>query len=91
MPQGFIQLPYMNESTKNRFVKEVESAAQGNPNIDMKLVREWQEITKMLEKVPPAPAPEPEAVEPPRLQPIPLRMFRRWHLEETTMPTDRDT
>ncbi len=65
----------MNESTKNRFVKEVESAARGNPNIDMKLVREWQEITKLLEEFPPPP--EPEVTEPPRLQPIPLRMFRR--------------
>ena len=65
----------MNESTKNRFVKEVESTARGNPNIDMRLVQEWQEITKFLEKFPPPP--EPEIAELPRLQPIPLRMFRR--------------
>ena len=65
----------MNKTAKNHFIKEVESAAQGNPNIDMELVQEWQEIAKMLEKVPPPP--KPKIAEPIRLQPIPLQMFSR--------------
>ena len=65
----------MNTTKKNRFIEEVKVAAHGNPNIDMKLVREWQEITRMLEKVPPLPEPEP--TKPVRLQPIPLELFSR--------------
>ncbi len=62
---------------KNRFIREVKSAAHGNPNVDMDLVREWQEITKTVDSVPQGPAPEPKIVKQPRLQPIPLRVFNR--------------
>lgn len=65
----------MTTTTKNRFIKEVKAVARHNPNVDMKLVREWQELTEMLNKI--APQPKPRAVKPPRLQPIPLRMFRQ--------------
>ena len=65
----------MKKIAENRFVEEVEFAAQGNPNIDMKQVREWQEIARILEQVPPPP--ESEEAKPTRLQPIPLRMFSR--------------
>ncbi len=60
---------------KNRFIEEIEAVAQGNPNVDMNLIREWRELAKILERVPPEP--EPEAVKLPRLQPIPLQMFSR--------------
>ena len=65
----------MKTTTENRFIEEVKIAAAGNPNIDMKLVREWQEIDKILEKIPP-PLTTPSVAKQPRLQPIPLRMFR---------------
>lgn len=47
----------MNQTGKNenRFVREVRSAAHGNPNVDMDWVREWQEITEMLDSLPPDP------------------------------------
>lgn len=63
----------MNTMKKNHFVKEVEAAARNNPGLDMDLIREWQEIAKVLEKVPPPSEPEP--AKPRRLQPIPLKMF----------------
>ena len=65
----------MSTTKENPFIEEVKVAAHGNPNIDMKLVREWQEITKILEKAPPPP--EPETIKPVRLQPIPLELFSR--------------
>jgi len=65
----------LNTMKTNRFVREVEAAARNNPNVDMDLIREWQQIAKMLEKAPPPP--EPKAAKPPRLQPIPLKMFSR--------------
>lgn len=63
----------MNPAKKTHFAKEVEAAARNNPNLDMDLIREWQEIAEMLEKAPPPP--KPKSAKPPRLQPIPLKMF----------------
>ncbi len=60
---------------KNRFIEEIQTVTQGNPNVDMNLIREWRELAKILERVPPMS--EPEAVKLPRLQPIPLQMFNR--------------
>ena len=65
----------MNTYTENRFIKEVKDAARGNPKIDMKLVKEWQKIEKILDSLPPQP--EPKAPKPIHLQPIPLQMFDR--------------
>ena len=65
----------MNQTEKNRFDREVEAAAQGNPKIDKDLIREWQKIDRMLKRFPPPP---PVRAKPPRLQPIPLRMFNRF-------------
>ncbi len=62
---------------EGRFAEEVRSAAHGNPNVDMDLVRECQEITEMLDSLPQAPESKPKTVKPPRLQPIPLGMFSR--------------
>ena len=63
----------MSTMKKTGFAKEVEAAARNNPGVDMDQVREWRQIAKMLEQVPPPPEPEP--AKPPRLQPIPLEMF----------------
>ena len=65
----------MNTTTNNRFVEEVKVAARNNPNIDMKVVREWQEIAKIIENIPPEMTPEQKPTKPIRLQPIPLKMF----------------
>ena len=65
----------MKNAKKNRFIEEVKSAGKGNPNIDMDLIREWQKIDKILEKIPPSS--EPKVVKRSCLQPIPLRMFSR--------------
>ncbi len=65
----------MSEIVENRFIEEVKAIPRDNPDIDMKLVREWQRIAKILEKMPPPP--ESGTTEPLHLQPIPLRMFRR--------------
>ena len=62
---------------ENRFVREVESAVRENPNVDMDLVREWQEITEILDNIPQGREPEPKVMKPRRLQPIPLRIFSR--------------
>ena len=66
----------MNTQQKNRFVREVEAVAQDNPCVDMDLIKEWQKMAKMLDKLPPPPEPEP--AHPPRLQPIPLKLFNRF-------------
>ena len=65
----------MNTTTKNRFIEEVGATARENPNIDMKLVREWQEVEKIIDNLPPPP--EQEKPKPIHLQPIPLQMFSR--------------
>ena len=65
------------KGNENRFIKEVKLAARENPNVDIGLVREWLEITKILDSVPKDSEPEPKPVKRPNLQPIPLRMFIR--------------
>ena len=67
----------MSAHKENRFIREVETATRDNPNIDMDLIREWQKIAAMLEKLPPLPA-ESSEKEQPRLQPIPLNLFNQW-------------
>ena len=64
----------MNITIKDRFIKEVRVAARENPNIDMKLVREWQAVEKIIDSLP---SPEREEPKPIHLQPIPLQMFSR--------------
>lgn len=69
----------MNEKRdgENRFIEEMKSITHDNPGLDMDLIREWREIKKVLDKVPPLDTDtEPQKVKTPRLQPIPLRMFR---------------
>lgn len=66
----------MSTIEENRFIREVEAATRDNPNIDMDLIREWQKIAAMLEKLPPLPV-ESNEKEQPRLQPIPLKLFSR--------------
>lgn len=65
----------MNTPTHNRFIEEVEAVTSNNPDIDVELAREWQEITKFIENIPVSP--KPAAAKPARLQPIPLKMFSR--------------
>ena len=62
---------------ENPFIKEVESAAYGNPNVDMDLFRQWLEVEKILDSFPKVPEPKPKKVKRPRLQPIPLEIFGR--------------
>lgn len=66
----------MSTHKENRFIREVETAIQDNPNLDMELINEWQKIATMLEKIPSLPA-EPNEKKQPRLQPIPLKLFSR--------------
>ncbi len=65
----------MNTVQKNRFEKEVEAAASNNANVDMDQVREWQRIVEFLDRVSHLQALEQEKPNPPRLQPIPLKLF----------------
>lgn len=69
----------MNVDTNNRFVKEMKTVVRDNPQIDTEQMREWQRISKILDSIPPEPEPEPP--EPPRLQPIPLKMFEAFGRE----------
>ena len=66
----------MSTIEENRFIREVETATQDNPNIDMELINEWKKIATMLEKIPPLPV-EANEKKQPRLQPIPLELFSR--------------
>ena len=66
----------MSTIEENRFIREVETAIQDNPNIDMELINEWKKIATMLENIPPLPAETSEKKQP-RLQPIPLELFSR--------------
>jgi len=63
---------------KNRFAREreIEAVPGINPNVDMKLFREWQEIIKIIENIPTAPQ-QKESIKEQPLQPIPLRLFSR--------------
>ncbi|MCY4154461.1 MAG: hypothetical protein OXD47_07050 [Gammaproteobacteria bacterium] len=66
----------MKTHEENRFVREVETAIQDNPNIDMELINEWQKIAAMLEKIPQLPVESSEKKQA-SLQRIPLRLFSR--------------
>ncbi|MCY4361513.1 MAG: hypothetical protein OXE42_04900 [Gammaproteobacteria bacterium] len=65
----------MSTIEENRFIREVEAATRDNPNIDMDLIREWQKIAAILEKLPISA--ESNEKKQPRLQPIPLKLFNR--------------
>ena len=65
---------YMSTHKENRFIREVETATQHNPNIDMELINEWQKIVTMLEKILTIPE-KANGKEQSRLQPIPLKIL----------------
>ena len=62
---------------ENRLAEEVKSIGRDNPNVDLELFQEWLEIKTVLDKIPADAGTEQAEVQPPRLQPIPLKMFSR--------------
>ncbi len=66
----------MSTHQENRFIQEVETVIQNNPNIDMELINEWHKMEAILEKIPLLPT-ESNEKQQARLQRIPLRLFGR--------------
>ena len=66
----------MNTIKKNPFEEELKAVPLSNPHIDMELFREWRAVMEIIKRIPPAPE-KPEIPKKQRLQPIPLRFFRR--------------
>ena len=64
----------MNES--NRFEKEIRELIRNIPEVDVKLLKEFQSAMEKLESTPSLPTP-PKVKEEPVKQSIPLRLLRQ--------------
>lgn len=63
----------MNES--NRFEKEMRELIKNIPDVDVKLLKEFQSTMEKLESIPSIPS-RPKVKEEPVKQPIPLKLLR---------------
>ena len=64
----------MDES--NRFEKEMRELIRNIPEVDVKLLKEFQLTMEKLESIPSLPS-QPKVKEEPVKQPIPLRLLRQ--------------
>lgn len=66
----------MMRNEDNRFEKEMRELIKSIPDVDAKLLKEFQSTMEKLESIPSLPS-QPKVKEEPVTQPIPLRLLRQ--------------